>query len=120
MAIQAITNAALTAFNTTADFPAAVAASVAADGVTIDATGRDDKLLIYIENTDSVNAESAIIKKGNGIQAANDLTVSLAASAKKVIQLESGAFKNVSGTNKGKILIIPSSTDVKFSAILMK
>ena len=44
------------------------------------------------------------------MQGVADLEVTLAASTEKVIVVESGAYKLVSGTNKGKILVKDKST----------
>lgn len=116
MAATAIVNTVLN-FNEGAAMPATAAVD-AADGALITCDKADHKMLIIMENADGANAENVTIKKGNGVQATADLVVALAASQKKVITIESGKYKNVSGTNKGKILI-NGTADVKIACVVL-
>ena len=61
----------------------------------------DDKMILVIVATE---ATTLTVKAGNGIQGVADkvLTVPVGTS---LVKLESGRFKNVSGTNKGKIVV---------------
>lgn len=61
----------------------------------------DDKMILVIVAT---AATTLTVKAGNGIQGVSDkvLTVPVGTS---LVKLESGRFKNVSGTNKGKIVV---------------
>ena len=93
------------------------AATTPTDGVAIDMSGKDFQTVIIVENSGSGSA-TVTVKAGNGIQGVNDLAAyTLAASEVAAIRLDSGAFKNVTGDNKGKVLIIPSTADVKFTVI---
>lgn len=116
MAATAITNTVLTR-NTVAIFPA-TAACDATDGALITCDKDDQKMLIYIENADASNAETVTIKKGNGLQGTADYAVSVAASGKRCVVIESGKFKNVSGDNKGKI-VITGTADVKVACVVL-
>lgn len=116
MAATAIVNTVL-AFNTGAAMPA-TAAIDAVDGALITCDKADQKMLIIMENADAANAENVTIKAGNGIQGTEDLVIALAASQKKVITIESGKYKNVSGTNKGKIKIT-GTADVKLACVVL-
>lgn len=80
------------------------------EGVYVNAENGDHNLRIHIKNLDATTTQAAIIKKGNGLQGVADLEISLAPSAEKVLVVESGRFKNVSGDHKGKILIIDKNT----------
>lgn len=66
----------------------------------------DDKMILVIVAT---AATTLTVKAGNGIQGVADkvLTVPVGTS---LVKLESGRFKNVSGTNKGKIVVHSAGT----------
>ena len=68
------------------------------------AAGKDYKTLLLIVNDGSGTA-SLTIHHGNGLQGVADLTVSLSAGQFTIITLDSGRFKNVSGDDKGKVLL---------------
>lgn len=72
---------------------------------------RDDKYLILVHNTGST-AANVIVKAGNGIQGVADLTHSVASKTYAAVSLDSGCYKNVSGDDKGKVIIESSVTDV--------
>lgn len=116
MAATAIVNTVL-GFNTAAALPATAAVD-AADGALITCDKADQKMLIIMENADGANAENVTIVKGNGVQGVADLVVALAASEKKVITIESGKYKNLSGTNKGKIKVT-GTADVKLACVVL-
>lgn len=116
MAATAIVNTVL-GFNTGAVMPTTAAVD-AVDGALITCDKADQKMLIIMENADVANAENVTIVKGNGVQGVADLVVALAASGKKVITVESGKYKNVSGTLKGKIKIT-GTADVKIACVVL-
>lgn len=66
----------------------------------------DDKMILVIVAT---AATTLTVRAGNGIQGVADkvLTVPVGTS---LVKLESGRFKNVSGTNKGKIVVQSAGT----------
>ena len=99
MAATAIVNTVLSR-NTPAAYTAPAALN-ASDGALITAAA-DEKMLIILEAT---AAGSAVIKAGNGLQGVKDLTVTFSAAGTQCVNLESGAFVNVSGENRGKIQI---------------
>ena len=78
-----------------------------------------DKMLILIQNTDSSNSGTVTIKAGNGIQGNKDISATIPASGYKIVQLESGRFKNVSGDNSGKVKIVGSSNKIKVGAFVL-
>ena len=49
------------------------------------------------------------VKAGNGIQGVTDLTLTVPKGV-SLVKLESGRFKNVSGANKGKIIVVSTGT----------
>jgi len=116
MAATVIVNTALS-FNTAAVKPATAAVD-AVDGALITCDKADHKMLIIMENADVANSENVTIKAGNAVQGVADLVVAVAASTTKVITVESGKYKNVSGTNKGKILIT-GTADVKIACVVL-
>ena len=99
MAATAITNT-LLKWNEAGDMPATAALN-AADGALITAAA-DQKMLIFLE---ADAAGDMVIKAGNGLQGVKDLTVAFAAAGTKVVTVESGAYVNMSGENRGKIRI---------------
>lgn len=66
----------------------------------------DDKMILVIVATTQT---TLTVKAGNGIQGVADkvLTVPVGTS---LVKLESGRFKNVSGANKGKIVVRSAGT----------
>ena len=95
------------------------AATAAADGFAIDFSQQDERTVFLFQNTGSA-AANVKVKQGNGIQGVADLDAfSIAAGGIAVFRLDSGAFKQVSGDNKGTAVFIPSSTDVKEAVIVL-
>jgi hypothetical protein len=80
------------------------------DSCAVDATKDDQKILIQIKNSITNATHTAVISKGNGLQGVADLEIAVAQSSTVVTVVESGAFKQMSGDNKGKILIKDKST----------
>jgi len=108
MTIGAVTNV-----NLTRNVAAAMGAfvdCVVNEGVTVDAAKDDQKICIHLKNALTNATHTAVITKGNGLQGVADLEVTLGYSAEKVIVVESGAYKQISGDNKGKILIKDKNT----------
>lgn len=89
----------------------------ATDGILVPMTGKDHKILVLVQNT-GTGAGTVTVKHGNGIQGVNDLAAySIAASGIAAINLEAGAFKNVSGEDKDYCLIIPSAATIKCAVV---
>jgi hypothetical protein len=92
-----------------------VAETTADDFVALDATlgaefempEKDEKYVIVVKNAASTAVNvSAILKKGNHTQSAfGDVTKVLAQNAIAYAVIDSGRFKNVSGDDKGKVII---------------
>jgi hypothetical protein len=76
----------------------------------VDAGKDDQKICIHIKNSITNATHTAVIDKGNGLQGVKDLEIPIAQSSEVVIVVESGAFKQMSGDNKGKIQIHDKST----------
>lgn len=122
MAVTAITVEKLATNTFDLDALAMTAATTAADGFLVNvADVADHKLMFVFQNTNATTtARTATIKKGNALQGESDLiSGDIAASKFGAVVVESGKFKNVSGTNKGKILIIPSHAELKMAAIAL-
>ena len=49
------------------------------------------------------------VKAGNGIQGVTDLVLTVPKGV-SLVKLESGRFKNVSGANKGKVIVVSTGT----------
>ena len=89
------------------------------EGFKIDFNEKDNKVCLIFQNGGSGNA-TVTVKKGNGIQGVEDLdTYTIAAGKFACINLESGAYKNVSGEDKGYAIVVPSSADVKCSEVVL-
>lgn len=75
----------------------------ATDGAHFTLDDSSDKVLLMLQGATA--DASVTIKAGNGIQGVNDLTFTVASGKTKLICIESGRFKNMSGANKGKVII---------------
>lgn len=89
----------------------------ATDGAYYEHRERDDKYLIIAQNANTSAAKKLTIKKGNGIQGVVDKEVSIGAGKTVFINIESGRFKNVSGDNKGRVILAGESADIKVAVV---
>lgn len=78
---------------------------------------RDDQVVVLVENTHESEAATVVLKAGNGIQGVTDETVTLKSGEYTLIRLESGRFKNVSGSDKGKV-VLQGNTSVKVAVFV--
>lgn len=108
MAVSAVTSATLTRNAGVAN--GAFVQIPTNDSCAVDATPKDHAILIQIKNAITNATHTAVISKGNGLQGVADLEIAVAASTTVMAVVDSGAFKNISGDNKGKILIKDKST----------
>lgn len=116
MAVVKITNTVLTR-NEAKEVTASVAVDVT-DGASVDYTNKScGKILLLIENGHASAAKKATIVKGDGLQSTKDLEVSIPAGKTYAVCVESGKFMNVSGVNKGKVVVKGESADIKVKAI---
>ena len=76
----------------------------ATDGAELTPTARDGKYLVLLHNKAAAD-KTVTVLAGNGIQGTTDHVETLAASSYAAINLESGRFKNVTGDDKGKIIL---------------
>lgn len=72
----------------------------------LDWSENDQKMILVISATAST---TLTVKAGNGIQGVADLLLTIPEGV-SLVKLESGRFKNVSGTNKGKIVVNSTGT----------
>lgn len=83
---------------------------------TLELTGGDYKTVILMANAGNASA-NVVFSVGNGIQGVgSNLTVAVGASKTKAIVLDSGYFKNVSGTAKDAVTITPSAA-ISFTVV---
>ena len=82
-----------------------------AEGAEIDYSARDDKMVVIMTNSGG-SAAKVTVKAGNGIQGVNDLEIEVQPDASAVLTLESGRFKNVSGPDKGKVIMTSDADGV--------
>lgn len=88
----------------------------AADGAEFAMHGRDDKTLLLVQN--SATSEGTVtVKAGNGIQGVNDLSIAVPASSTTALVLDSGRYKNVSGNDRGKVVVLGSAATIKLAVI---
>ena len=97
-----------------ADFTTLTEAVDAAAGAEFTMSDRDDKYLILIQNA-ATSAKTVTVKAGNGLQGAADLTHSVSASGYTCVVVESGAYKNVSGADRGKVIVIGADANIKLA-----
>ncbi len=88
----------------------------ATDGAEIRLDGHDERSVLLVHNNSSTAASEITVEAGNGLQGVSDLVYSVAAGEVALIVLESGKFKNVSGDDKGKV-IIKGPADLKVAFI---
>lgn len=89
----------------------------ATDGAAVEWDCADGKLLLIVENADSAAAKSATVVNGGGLQGMGDLVLSIAQSSKMAIVLDSGKYKQVGGTYKGKLWIKGEDANIKVAAM---
>lgn len=83
-----------------------------------EASGRDEQFVVGAYNNNTSNKKTVTIKAGNGLQSEfGDLTFSITAQKIAWVVLSSGRFKNVTGDNKGNIVIEGASTDIQLKVI---
>ena len=83
-----------------------------------EASGRDEQFVVGVYNNNSSTDQTVTIKAGNGLQSEfGDLTFSVSAHKIAWVVLSSGRFKNVTGDNKGNIVIEGATTDIKLKVI---
>lgn len=90
----------------------------AADGAAFEMSGRDDKTLLLIQNSASSDG-TVTVKAGNGIQGVNDLIVTVPQSSTTALVLDSGRYKNVSGADKGKVVVLGSAETIKLCVVVL-
>lgn len=72
----------------------------------IDWSEKDEHTVLVI----NASAQTDLtVKAGNGIQGVTDLVLTVPQGV-SLVKLESGRFKNVSGANKGKVIVVSTGT----------
>lgn len=101
--MDSITNTVLVERNTAVELQAAAAIKMA--GVTIDYSNKScGKILLIIANSGDASKKATIVK-GDSLQGTEDLEISVTNDKSVGIVIESGKFENISGENKGKVII---------------
>lgn len=77
----------------------------------------DGDICILAQNTDGSNPYTLTIKYGNGMQGVADKVETVAQSTTEFIKINTGAWKNLSSTNIGKILLVPENVALKVKVI---
>lgn len=94
-----------------------VAPTTPSDGFQIDFSAQDERTVFLFHNGGG-SAATVKFVKGDGIQGVADTdALSIPAGKIAAFRLDSGSFKYVTGTNKGKAVAIPSTADVKCAVI---
>lgn len=115
MAVAEITNIDLTR-NVAKELIDAVAVDIT-DGAKVDYTNRSDGRILLLITNGNASEQKATIVKGDSLQGVEDLEISIAGNKTVSIVIESGKFMNVSGDNKGYVIIKGESADIKVQAI---
>ena len=77
----------------------------------------DERCILLVTNGGGSTA-TVTVKAGNGLQGVNDLpTYTIGAGATVAVAIESGAFKHVSGADKGNVVIEATSKDLKLALV---
>ena len=84
------------------------------DGALLTPTKQDEKILLQIN---VVTAANVTVKAGDSHQATVDYVLAGTGSRTYYLAIESGKYKNITGTNKGKIVITSSQSDTTILAI---
>ncbi len=93
--------------------------AVGADGLYLEFDAvHDERLLLLVSNA-AAAAKTVTIAAGNGVNApAGNLTVSIAASKTKGFVFDSSRYMQLTGSNRGRVLITgEDATNVKIAAI---
>lgn len=86
----------------------ALTALTAGTAAALEFSESDDKIVLVVQNSED-DATDLTVKAGNGIQGVCDLVLSVPTGV-SLLKLESGRFKNVTGENKGKIVVVSTGT----------
>lgn len=98
-------------------FDALTTAIDVTSGAEIKLDGHDERTVILIYNS-ATSEGTATIKAGNGLQGVRDEVCTIPASSVAFIVPESGRFKNVSGDDRGKLIITGAAT-IKVACIML-
>ena len=85
-------------------------------GTTVDFQGEDEKTVILFNAS---AAGTVTIMAGTGIQGVNDVKVDVPAGYSAMV-LESGAAKQITGDNKGGVLLKPSAATITIAAVELR
>ena len=94
------------------------AVTTLSDGITFPMEGDCQRMLLVLAETGGSNRVTFTLTGGNGVQKGAALTKTVTAGAQEVVVIESGRFVQMSGTNKGKILITGSGSGTGKAALL--
>lgn len=91
------------------------AVTATSDSFIVDVAQSQDKKVVFIADNSANTSGSATVtvKAGQNVAGVNDLTLTVGKGEKAFFQLDSNAYMNASGANKGKIVITVSTTDCK-------
>lgn len=109
MANKNITPVKVTDVNTLSANLAFNAVDAASDFFVVDIAQSQDKKVVFIVDSGSA-AATVTVKAGDNIAGVNDLVLNVAKGEKGFFQLDSNAYMNAKGENKGKVLIGVSAT----------
>jgi len=98
----------------------ALASNGTAYGATLTMNARDDKYLFLITNSHATAAKSVTVKAGNGEGSGKDLVVSDIPAGKYVLlSLDSWRFKNLNGSDKGKLIFTGTDDNIGIAVFLL-
>lgn len=98
------------------------AVTATTDSFVVDvAQSQDKKIVFIVDNSANTSAAATVtVKAGDNVAGVNDLTLTVAKGEIGFFQLDSNAYMNANGGNKGKIVINVSSTDCKLLVAEMR
>lgn len=89
-------------------------------GAKLSAQYHDERTVVLVRNDHATVAKTVTLKKGNGgIADTADVTFTVPATKEVVIAFESMQFKHVKGDDKGNIIFVGESTDIKIAVVIL-
>ena len=80
------------------------------EGATVAFDKADEKILLMLKNAVANVTHTAVIRAGNGLQGVSDLEIPIDGGKEVAVVVESGRYMNVSGDNKGKVVVASKDT----------
>jgi hypothetical protein len=91
----------------------------ATDGGYFPMSDKDHKYLVIVENAHATVAYDFTIKAGDGIQGLADYLLEIPAAKTYYVAIESGMYKVMEGTNKGRVMLTAEDANIKVAVVIL-